>query len=116
MCQNWLSVTGLFFDVVGFLLIAFEWHHMFTRDVYMRQKRIERDYNKSIAEAEGRKFDDDEDLEYTMWREFQHLLRKDSFYRQWLFYVGAGLIVLGFVLQALGSWPYGTPFFGLKSC
>jgi hypothetical protein len=116
MCQNWFSISGLVFDVTGFLLIAFEWHHMFQRDVYLRQKRIERDYRKSVAEAEGRQFDDDEDLEYTMWREFQRLLQKDTLYRKWLFYVGTGLILLGFMLQSLGSWPYGVPVLGLKTC
>jgi hypothetical protein len=94
MCQNWFSISGLVFDVTGFLLIAFEWHHMFQRDVYLRQKRIERDYRKSVAEAEGRQFDDDEDLEYTMWREFQRLLQKDTLYRKWLFYVLSQMALL----------------------
>ena len=89
---------------------------MFKRDVYMRQKRIERDYNKSVAESETKPFDNDSDLEYTMWREFQKLLRSDTLYRQWLFYVGAGLIILGFVLQTVGSWPHGIPFLGIANC
>jgi hypothetical protein len=114
MCQQWLSVAGLLFDVVGFLLIAVEWHHMFKRDVYMRQKRIERDYNKSVAEEKGEHFNEDDDLEYTMWREFQRLLQKDTLYRKWLFGVGVSLVVSGFVLQLLGNWPYGV--FGIKSC
>jgi hypothetical protein len=29
MCQQWFSVTGLIFDAAGFLLIAFEWRHVF---------------------------------------------------------------------------------------
>jgi hypothetical protein len=49
MCQQWFSVLGQTSDVVGFLLIVTEWHHMFVRDVYMRQKRIERDYEKRAA-------------------------------------------------------------------
>jgi hypothetical protein len=114
MCQQWFSIVGLVFDVVGFMMIAVEWHHMFKRDVYLRQKRIERDYKKSRAEERGQKFDDDSDLEYTMWREFQRLLKKDTLYRSWLFYAGAILIVAGFTLQTLGSWPGGI--FGIKSC
>lgn len=116
MCQQWLSVLGLIADVVGFLMIAIEWHHMFKRDVYMRQKRIERDYNKSVAESDGKPFDDDADLEYTMWREFQKLLVKDTLYRQWLFYVGTGLIIFGFVLQTAGSWPWAVPLLGFRNC
>jgi hypothetical protein len=116
MCQQWFSVFGLVADVIGFLMIAIEWHHMFTRDVYMRQKRIERDYNKSAAETEGKPFDDDADMEYTMWREFQKLLKKDTLYRQWLFYVGTGLIILGFVLQTAGSWPRGISPLSIKGC
>lgn len=116
MCQQWFSVLGLTADVIGFLMIAVEWHHMFSRDVYMRQKRIERDYEKAQAEQAGKAFDEDANLEYTMWREFQKLLIKDTLYRKWLFYAGTGLIVFGFLLQAVGSWPYGVPFFGSKSC
>ena len=59
MSQEWLSVVGLSLDIIGFLLIAFEWHHMFIRDVYMRQKRIERDHAKWRAEMDGDEFDDD---------------------------------------------------------
>jgi hypothetical protein len=55
----------------GILTIAVEWRHRFERDVCMRQKRIERDFKKSEAESRGEKFDEDEDdLEYTMWRPF----------------------------------------------
>jgi hypothetical protein len=114
MCQQWFSILGLVLDVVGILTIAVEWRHTFERDVYMRQKRIERDYRKSTAESRGEKFDDDEDLEYTMWRPFQKLLHQDKRYRSRLFYIGMGLIVMGFVLQTLGSWPYGI--FGIKNC
>jgi hypothetical protein len=77
MCQQWLSVLGLVFDVVGILTIAVEWRHTFERDVHIRQKRIERDYRKSVAESRGEKLDDDEDLDYTMWRPFQRLLRQE---------------------------------------
>jgi hypothetical protein len=36
--------------------------------------------------------------------------------RTGLFKVGAVLIILGFIGQALGSLPYGVPFLGFKSC
>jgi hypothetical protein len=114
VCQNWFSIVGLVFDVAGFLMIAVEWHHMFKRDVYMREKRIDRDYAKLTAERRGEKFDDDADMEYTHAREFSRLLRKDTLYRAWLFYVGTTLIILGFFGQVFGSWPYGI--FGFKSC
>lgn len=105
MWQQWLSVIGLSFDVIGFVLIAVEWHHMFVRDVYMWQKRIERDYLRAIAEAKGEEFDEDYDMEYTHWREFQRLLQKDTSYRRILFYTGMTLIVIGFLLQVVGNWP-----------
>ena len=31
MCQQWLSVAGHLIELVGFLLIAFELRHVFTR-------------------------------------------------------------------------------------
>jgi uncharacterized membrane protein len=105
MSQEWLSVVGLSLDIIGFLLIAFEWHHMFIRDVYMRQKRFERDHAKWRAEMDGDEFDDDDNLEYTHWQEFQRLLQKDTTYRRWLFFTGIALIITGFLLQVLGNWP-----------
>lgn len=116
MCQNWLSIIGQCADIVGFLFIAIEWHHMFQRDVYMRQKRVERDFKKWEAERDGVPFDEDFDMEYTHWREFQRLLQKDTLYRQWLFYPSVVLVVFGFMLQAIGNWPNGIPAFGLRPC
>jgi uncharacterized membrane protein len=114
MCNQWLSVAGLTFDVVGFLLIAFEWHLMFKREMHERLGRIVEDYAKSKAEAEGVRYRDPAAQDYTMWREFQKLIGKDKRLRQKLFYPGVVLVILGFILQVLGSWPGGLA--GFRGC
>jgi len=42
------------------------------------------------------------------------MLTRDIKYRGRLFFGGAALIVLGMILQMLGSWPAGLP--GTRSC
>ena len=41
---------------------------------------------------------------------------KDNRYRARLFFVGAVLVIFGFLGQTLGSLPYGIPFFGFGNC
>jgi hypothetical protein len=38
MCQQWFSIVGLLLDIVGFLLIAFEWRRMYIRE---RERRMD---------------------------------------------------------------------------
>jgi len=41
MCQQWLSVAGLVLDVIGFLIIAFEWRHTYLHSVFLREAQVQ---------------------------------------------------------------------------
>ncbi|MGA3140540.1 MAG: hypothetical protein ABSD09_16915 [Xanthobacteraceae bacterium] len=116
MCQQWFSVTGLIFDAAGFLLIAFEWRHVFQREHETRIDELEHDSERHDAKLRGKKYEDPRRGNYTMWREFQRLFLKEWRFRQKLFYAGVTLVVVGFMGQVLGSWPYHLTTFGLRSC
>jgi hypothetical protein len=116
MCQQWFSIVGLLFDIVGFLLIAFEWRHVFRREHERRMYDLEHDYERYSAEIQGKEYLDPRRGDYTMWRLFQKLFLKEWRFRQKIFYCGVILVILGFLGQTLGSWPYGGPYLGSKSC
>ena len=40
MCQQWLSVAGLVLDVIGFLIIAFEWRHTYLHSMFLRETQV----------------------------------------------------------------------------
>jgi hypothetical protein len=113
MCQQWFSVAGLIFDVIGFLTIAWEWHHMFQRDRSNRIHELGEARERSIAEREERPYkaiDDDA----MMWRVFQKLFLQEWRWRAKVFFTGVVLVIIGFLGQLLGSWPYGIG--PIKSC
>jgi hypothetical protein len=112
MCQQWFSVIGLVFDVVGFLIIAFEWRHSYWQSVSLRQDDVDRDYLRADQGSDALR--DRDVAEASMWRNTQRENLKDNAYRARLFWVGVLLVVLGFVGQVAGSWPYGIG--GIKSC
>jgi hypothetical protein len=114
MCQQWFSIAGLSLDITGFLLIAFEWRHMFIRERRRRLFELEHDQGRSRAEKAGNVYDDPRSAEYMMWREFQKLFFEEWTMRGRIFYSGVVLVLLGFFFQVLGSWPQGV--FGVKSC
>jgi hypothetical protein len=116
MCQQWFSVLGLVLDVIGFLMIAFEWHLMFKREMHERLQRIVEDYAKEKALREGEDYEDLSASDHTMWREFSKLWGKDKRFRQRLFYPGVALVLMGFLGQLIGSLPYANSFFGFASC
>src|SRR5712691_8690948 len=105
MCQQWFSVAGLLFDIVGFLLIAYEWRHMFIRERDRRMSELDHDYERSRAENAGKTYEDPRSADYTMARLFSKLFRKEWRYRGTLFYSGVVLVILGFLGQTAGSWP-----------
>jgi len=55
MCQQWFTVAGLIFDAAGFLLIAFEWRHVFQREHEMRIDELEHDSERHGAKLRGSK-------------------------------------------------------------
>lgn len=105
MCQNWFSVIGQLFDVVGFLVIAWEWFHQFQRDHDRRIRELEKASQRQQASYEGRR-PPPQDEDAAMWREFQRLFLKEWRWRRKVFFTGAGLVILGFLFQVLGNWPH----------
>ena len=116
MCQGWVSVVGLSLDIVGFLLIAYEWHHMFLLHNAETERVVREAYNEASARAEGRPYEAPPTGDYSTWRITQHFGRKQARYRAAFFYTGTVFVVLGFVGQTLGSWPAGAAWLGLRTC
>ena len=73
MCQQWFSVIGLVFDIVGFLLIVFEWRHMFIRERNRRMEELHYDYERSRVERSEQTYNDPRSGDYTMARLFSKL-------------------------------------------
>ncbi len=114
MCQQWFSVAGQTCDIAGFLLIAFEWRHMFLRERERRLYELQHDYDRTRAEYSGEEWSDPRGADHTMWREFQKLFIKEWRMRGRIFYGGVILVVIGFTFQVMGSWPRGV--LGIVSC
>jgi hypothetical protein len=115
MCQQWFSVIGLTLDAIGFLIIAFEWRHVFWREHERRIYELQHDYERHSTELRGQTYEDPREADYAMWREFQKLFLKEWRYRRKLFYSGVILVVLGFCGQTLGSWPF-KEIYWIRSC
>jgi hypothetical protein len=112
MCQQWFSIAGLVLELGGFLLIAWEWRHVFKHAVFLRQNAVEEDYELTVEgdeAARARRLAD-----ASMWRNTQRENRKDNKRRAMMFYSGVALVVLGFVGQVIGSLPSSVS--GLVSC
>jgi hypothetical protein len=107
MCQQWISIVGLCLDVIGFLMIAFEWRHTFKREYERRMGELDRDYDKYSAETAGVTYQDPSAGDYTMAKLFSKLFRKEWLFRGELFATGVTLVIFGFIGQVLGSWPGG---------
>jgi len=114
MCQQWFSAVGLVLDVVGFLLIAWEWREVFEHNVLRRQNAVEADYLRATQGEEAAR--EREWAVASMWRNTQRENMKDNKRRARIFYSGVVLVVLGFLGQFIGSLPFGISFFGFKSC
>jgi hypothetical protein len=50
MCQQWLSVAGLVLDVIGFLIIAFEWRHPYLHSVFLREVRVRHTQRENLKD------------------------------------------------------------------
>lgn len=101
-----LTVAGLVADLVGFILIAAEWHRTFKYTEETRQLELQDAYERNEAREQSR------EPEYrlateeeTMAKEFSKLRYKEALFRQWIFFLGVGLVVVGFALQVLGALP-----------
>jgi hypothetical protein len=116
MCQQWFSVVGLLFDIVGFLLIAFEWQQVFWREHETRIDDLGHDRERSKAERIGETYEDPRSSDYTKSKKFHRLFLKEWRFRRKLFYYGVALVVLGFAGQTIGAWPHGLVFSFFRSC
>jgi hypothetical protein len=105
VCQNWYSIIGQCLDVVGFLIIAIEWHHQFKRDHDRRIDQLQKASEQQNAERTSEKYEDS-DNDVDNWRIFQKLFIKEWEWRRKVFFTGAGLVILGFIFQVLGNWPH----------
>jgi hypothetical protein len=103
MCQQWFSNAGLILDIVGFLMIAREWHWAIN---LQGAEQVERRANLRDTRA-------DRTYRWKGWLQQYHL-------RRTLFRIGTTLVVLGFMGQSIGSLPnsYLTRFriTYIKSC
>ena len=109
MCQQWFSVFGLGLDIIGFLIIAFEWKHGFDHSVRLRQAAVEEDYEQTTRGGTSAKKRREADA--SMWRNTQRENLRENLFRSRVFWTGATLVILGFLGQLIGSLPYGNSVF-----
>jgi uncharacterized membrane protein len=114
MCQQWLSVLGLVSDVVGFLMILYEWRVMFERHMGEKKIEIEAFFERRARHAMGEPEPPEEEVNWSMGKHMAMGLEEDVKFRGRMVMVGTGLVVIGFLLQVAGTWPGGI--FGIKIC
>ncbi|QWG24461.1 hypothetical protein KMZ93_06020 [Bradyrhizobium sediminis] len=118
MCQQWLSAIGLIADVIGFLMIAWEWRQMFLHDRSNRELAISEIRARYFARLEGRdrtEYEMDEG-NYHLPKHMENALNYQFDRRRRFFYGGAALVILGFLGQVAGSLPGGIPGTPFQSC
>lgn len=102
--QQWATVAGLVFDLVGFALLAYEWHRAFTHAVERRNQELEEAYDRNAARERKKKLPPSaSDIDETMAVSFSRMFNEEMDRRRRLFVGGAGMIILGFALQVLGA-------------
>jgi hypothetical protein len=121
MNQQWLQVTGLFFDGLGFGLIALEWYRgylemrnkvtLVARNQERAEKiRLQRELKDAIGSVGvgevGALYNDDKALAEMADHVFE-MQQVDLFKkrRAFLFFLGVVAFVAGMVLQLAGAWP-----------
>ncbi len=109
MWQQWVTVVGLVADLIGFGMIAFEWHRAFTHAVEIRNAELQEAYERNEARENKKKMPryTRKDEEGTMAVEFSRLFNREAGKRYRLFVGGVTLFLLGFLLQVIGAWPIG---------
>ena len=106
MWQQWFTFIGLAADVGGFCLIAIEWARTFEHNVAYRDAQLEDAYERNDAQEQGREPDCRyQGEEEAMAREFSKLHHSEARLRRSLYVLGLALVIIGFVLQAVGAWP-----------
>lgn len=101
-----VTIAGLVADLIGFVLIAFEWHRTFKYTEEIRQLQLHDAYERNEARERGKRpVYQMADEEETMAKEFSKLRYKEAVFRERLFFTGVALVLLGFVLQSIGALP-----------
>jgi len=98
---NWWSVTGNLFDLVGFLIVAGEWYIAMKLQAEALQLKSEVTALQYIAHSQNRPDLDRPDLAARIDAANSTL----DGWRSNLFLGGLILVVIGFALQVIGSWP-----------
>lgn len=100
------TIAGLIADIIGFAIIAFEWHRTFKYTEEVRQLQLQDAYERNEAREQGREPEYHVQMEEeVMAKEFSKLRGEEAIFRERLFWTGIGLVVLGFVLQLIGALP-----------
>lgn len=101
MSQQWLSLIGISCDIVGFMLLSWEWSAGFRQEWRERRK---------ADELQGRAFFGSDNNRIAL----RHLRTDlDMRIRAWRFTLGFVLVVVGFALQGAGNWPGAFPEWGI---
>lgn len=98
------TVAGLISDIVGFAIIAFEWHRTFKYTEEIRQLQLQDAYDRNEAREQGLEPEFRmQTEEETMAKEFSKLRGSEALFRERIFFVGVGLVLTGFALQLIGA-------------
>jgi hypothetical protein len=58
-------------NVIGFLIIAFEWRHTYLHTVFLRETQVQEDQDRTKADQQGRNYEDSTQADASMWRHTQ---------------------------------------------
>lgn len=101
--SHW-TTAGLIADIIGFSIIAFEWHRTFKYTEEIRQLQLNDAYERNYAREQGREPENRMQMEEEMMaKEFSKLRSHEALFRERLFFVGVSLVLVGFVLQLIGA-------------
>jgi hypothetical protein len=93
----WVSVVGLFLDILGFLILAYEW----------QEAAIQAQAGEVDASLNRGQWGLSPEEQTAMRPGIMSEVAARYWSRKWLFRLGAALIVFGFLFQLIGSWPKG---------
>ncbi|MBX9591053.1 MAG: hypothetical protein K2X43_17325 [Hyphomonadaceae bacterium] len=112
MTQQWLTVVGLAFDFVGFMLLLREWWLAFfneARQIEMEEQLERVRALRNLRPAQPGQRNPFETLERVQdeaaLRRTRTVHRAAMTQRKGTFLLATTLIVLGFMLQIAGAWP-----------
>lgn len=116
MHQAWVTMIGLGLDILGFVLIVWEWRraHYETQHIFENEitELLEgRPVHKGMRSSDGSILMDES--EFSELIKLCQVRQHDASIRIRIFFLGAALVFLGFSIQILGAWPGGIQLIGL---